>query len=89
MFFHIPALLKKPLAPPQKVFGNRIDQSLWWSLGFAFWTIHIRLVTINKWSNPRTNCKQLNGASAYFDGGLVEMKTAGTHYIASTRNNDA
>ena len=25
---------------------------------------------------PRANCKQLNGASAYFDGGLVEMKTA-------------
>ena len=36
---------------------------------------------------PRTNCKQLNGASAYFDGGLVEMKTVGEHYIASTRNN--
>ncbi|CAJ1380668.1 unnamed protein product [Effrenium voratum] len=35
-----------------------------------------------------TNCKQLNGASAYFDGGLVEMKVAGTHHVASTRNND-
>ena len=38
--------------------------------------------------NSETNCKQLNGASAYFDGGLVEMKTVGTHHIASTRNND-
>ena len=28
-------------------------------------------------SGPRTNCKQLNGASAYFDGGLVEMKQVG------------
>ncbi|CAK9080995.1 Protein DD3-3 [Durusdinium trenchii] len=35
-----------------------------------------------------TNCKQLNGASAYFDGGLVEMKQVGKHYVASTRNND-
>lgn len=38
-------------------------------------------------SGPRTNCKQLNGASAYFDGGLVEMKQVGKHYVASTRNN--
>ncbi|CAE7406509.1 DD3-3, partial [Symbiodinium pilosum] len=38
--------------------------------------------------NSETNCKQLNGASAYFDGGLVEMKTVGSHHIASTRNND-
>eukprot|EP00438_Fugacium_kawagutii_P014091 Skav231794 [mRNA] locus=scaffold734:99355:104163:+ [translate_table: standard] len=38
--------------------------------------------------NSETNCKQLNGASAYFDGGLVEMKTPGKHYVASTRNND-
>lgn len=35
----------------------------------------------------RTNCKQLNGASAYFDGGLVEMKVVGEHHFASTRNN--
>lgn len=34
------------------------------------------------------NCKQLNGASAYFDGGLVEMTQVGAHHIASTRNND-
>ncbi|CAK9044513.1 Protein DD3-3 [Durusdinium trenchii] len=38
--------------------------------------------------NSETNCKQLNGASAYFDGGLVEMKVTGTHHFASTRNND-
>ena len=38
--------------------------------------------------NSETNCKQLNGASAYFDGGLVEMKRVGDHHIASTRNND-
>jgi len=38
--------------------------------------------------NDEANCKQLNGASAYFDGGLVEMKTVGTHHVASTRNND-
>lgn len=38
--------------------------------------------------NSETNCKQLNGASAYFDGGLVEMKQVGEHYVASTRNND-
>jgi hypothetical protein len=31
----------------------------------------------------------LNGASAYFDGGLVEMKQVGEHYVASTRNNVA
>jgi hypothetical protein len=36
----------------------------------------------------RDNCKQLNGASAYFDGGLVMMTEVGTHHIASTRNND-
>lgn len=34
------------------------------------------------------NCKQLNAAPAYFDGGLVEMKVLGTHHVASTRNND-
>ena len=38
--------------------------------------------------NSETNCKQLNGASAYFNGGLVEMKRVGTHHVASTRNND-
>ena len=38
--------------------------------------------------NSETNCKQLNGASAYFDGGLVEMKVVGEHHFASTRNND-
>ncbi|CAJ1410799.1 unnamed protein product [Effrenium voratum] len=38
--------------------------------------------------NSIQNCKQLNGASAYFDGGLVQMKTVGTHKIGSTRNND-
>jgi len=39
-------------------------------------------------NNAEDNCKQLNGASAYFDGGLVEMKHVGVHHIASTRNND-
>jgi hypothetical protein len=39
-------------------------------------------------NNALTNCKQLNGASAYFDGGLVEMTQVGVHHIASTRNND-
>lgn len=38
--------------------------------------------------NSETNCKQLNGASAYFDGGLVEMRVTGTHHVVSTRNND-
>ncbi|CAJ1380662.1 unnamed protein product [Effrenium voratum] len=38
--------------------------------------------------NSETNCKQLNGASAYFNGGLVEMKHVGEHYVVSTRNND-
>eukprot|EP00931_Biecheleriopsis_adriatica_P038083 TRINITY_DN2183_c0_g1_i1.p1 TRINITY_DN2183_c0_g1~~TRINITY_DN2183_c0_g1_i1.p1 ORF type:complete len:1371 (+),score=250.20 TRINITY_DN2183_c0_g1_i1:134-4114(+) len=38
--------------------------------------------------NAENNCKQLNGASAYFDGGLVEMKHVGTHHVVSTRNND-
>lgn len=38
--------------------------------------------------NALSNCKQLNGASAYFDGGLVQMTQAGVHHIASTRNND-
>jgi hypothetical protein len=38
--------------------------------------------------NTMTNCQQLNGASAYFDGGLVQMKQVGTHYVVSTRNND-
>lgn len=39
-------------------------------------------------NNAVENCKQLNGASAYFNGGLVEMKQIGTHHIVSTRNND-
>merc|ERR1712050_354974 len=39
-------------------------------------------------NNQLSNCKQLNGASAYFDGGLVEMTQMGVHHIASTRNND-
>jgi len=38
--------------------------------------------------DAENNCKQLNGASAYFDGGLVQMKQVGEHHIASTRNND-
>lgn len=38
--------------------------------------------------NAVTNCKQLNGASAYFDGGLVQMAQEGVHHIVSTRNND-
>eukprot|EP00930_Biecheleria_cincta_P029979 TRINITY_DN20799_c0_g2_i1.p1 TRINITY_DN20799_c0_g2~~TRINITY_DN20799_c0_g2_i1.p1 ORF type:complete len:1459 (-),score=258.41 TRINITY_DN20799_c0_g2_i1:61-4437(-) len=38
--------------------------------------------------NAKDNCKQLNGASGYFDGGLVMMKQIGTHLVASTRNND-
>ncbi|CAE7559256.1 DD3-3 [Symbiodinium sp. CCMP2456] len=38
--------------------------------------------------NSIQNCKQLNGAPAYFDGGLVEMKTLGSHKVVSTRNND-
>eukprot|EP00931_Biecheleriopsis_adriatica_P060044 TRINITY_DN36032_c0_g1_i1.p1 TRINITY_DN36032_c0_g1~~TRINITY_DN36032_c0_g1_i1.p1 ORF type:complete len:1435 (-),score=279.90 TRINITY_DN36032_c0_g1_i1:50-4354(-) len=38
--------------------------------------------------NSVNNCKQLNGASAYFDAGLVQMKQLGTHKVISTRNND-
>eukprot|EP00405_Crypthecodinium_cohnii_P034865 CAMPEP_0206528020 /NCGR_PEP_ID=MMETSP0325_2-20121206/1704_1 /ASSEMBLY_ACC=CAM_ASM_000347 /TAXON_ID=2866 /ORGANISM="Crypthecodinium cohnii, Strain Seligo" /LENGTH=1325 /DNA_ID=CAMNT_0054023559 /DNA_START=157 /DNA_END=4134 /DNA_ORIENTATION=+ len=38
--------------------------------------------------NADENCKQLNAASAYFDGGVIEMKTIGVHHIVSTRNND-
>eukprot|EP00930_Biecheleria_cincta_P029978 TRINITY_DN20799_c0_g1_i1.p1 TRINITY_DN20799_c0_g1~~TRINITY_DN20799_c0_g1_i1.p1 ORF type:complete len:1074 (-),score=168.99 TRINITY_DN20799_c0_g1_i1:1004-4225(-) len=38
--------------------------------------------------NDEDNCKQLNGASAYFDGGLVPMRQVGTHHVTSTRNND-
>jgi NAD(P)H-flavin reductase len=34
------------------------------------------------------NCAQLNGASAYFDGGVVQMNQVGEHHIMSTRNND-
>mmetsp|Transcript_25366 Transcript_25366/g.45962 ORF Transcript_25366/g.45962 Transcript_25366/m.45962 type:complete len:1344 (-) Transcript_25366:286-4317(-) len=39
-------------------------------------------------NNAEDNCKQLNGASAYFNGGLVQMKQVGVHHVASTRNND-
>eukprot|EP00933_Yihiella_yeosuensis_P077399 TRINITY_DN8783_c0_g2_i1.p1 TRINITY_DN8783_c0_g2~~TRINITY_DN8783_c0_g2_i1.p1 ORF type:complete len:1378 (-),score=299.79 TRINITY_DN8783_c0_g2_i1:373-4506(-) len=39
-------------------------------------------------NNAEDNCKQLNGASAYFDGGLVKMTQVGTHHVVSTRNND-
>jgi hypothetical protein len=35
-----------------------------------------------------SNCKQLNGASAYFDGGLVQMRQVGEHHVVSTRNSD-
>merc|ERR1712190_684472 len=38
--------------------------------------------------NDVGNCRQLNGASAYFDGGLVEMTQVGEHLFSSTRNND-
>ncbi|CAK9010619.1 unnamed protein product [Durusdinium trenchii] len=38
--------------------------------------------------NSVQNCKQLNGATAYFDGGIVQMQTVGQHKVASTRNND-
>lgn len=38
--------------------------------------------------NSVTNCMQLNGASAYFDGGLVQMQQVGVHHFVSTRNND-
>jgi len=34
------------------------------------------------------NCKQLNAASAYFDGGLVQMNRPGWYAYMSTRNND-
>jgi len=35
------------------------------------------------------NCFKLNANSAqYFDGGPVQMKTAGTYYYMSTRNNN-
>jgi hypothetical protein len=42
----------------------------------------------DKDDNDEDNCLQLNAAPAYFDGGLVEMRSIGTHHIASTRNND-
>jgi hypothetical protein len=38
--------------------------------------------------NDLSNCHQLNAASAYFNGGLVEMRTVGEHHIVSTRNSD-
>lgn len=38
--------------------------------------------------NSVQNCKQLNGATATFDGGLVQMRTVGVHKVVSTRNND-
>mmetsp|Transcript_18783 Transcript_18783/g.33372 ORF Transcript_18783/g.33372 Transcript_18783/m.33372 type:complete len:1366 (+) Transcript_18783:92-4189(+) len=38
--------------------------------------------------NAQENCKQLNGASAYFNGGLTQMLHVGAHHILSTRNND-
>ena len=38
--------------------------------------------------NSVENCKQLNGATATFDGGLVQMQTVGAHKVVSTRNND-
>jgi len=38
--------------------------------------------------NDQKNCKQLNGASAYFDGDLVQMNQMGVHHVMSTRNND-
>jgi hypothetical protein len=38
--------------------------------------------------NSVTDCQQLNGASAYFDGGVIEMKQVGEHKVMSTRNND-
>jgi hypothetical protein len=34
------------------------------------------------------NCKKLNMASAYFDGGLVKMDNTGEYYYISTRNNN-
>lgn len=39
-------------------------------------------------NNAITNCQQLNGASAYFDGGLVQMNRVGSYSVTSTRNND-
>lgn len=38
-------------------------------------------------ANAATNCKLLNGASAYFDAGLVQMTNVGSFHVASTRNN--
>ena len=34
------------------------------------------------------NCRKLNSASAYFDGGLVQLKHRGTYHYMSTRNNN-
>jgi hypothetical protein len=34
------------------------------------------------------NCMKLNGAPAYFDGGLVRMNTTGDFYYMSSRNNN-
>merc|ERR1740121_490095 len=42
----------------------------------------------NNNNDDTQNCKQLNGASAYFDGGIIEMRQRGVHHIGSTRNND-
>jgi len=38
--------------------------------------------------NSVQNCKQLNAASAYFDGGLIQMDNRGVHHVMSTRNNE-
>ncbi|CAK0864148.1 unnamed protein product [Prorocentrum cordatum] len=51
------------------------------------------IVTCNQNADPNedqseTDCQQLNGASAYFDGGVIEMKQIGEHKVMSTRNND-
>ncbi|KAK3288761.1 hypothetical protein CYMTET_3778 [Cymbomonas tetramitiformis] len=38
--------------------------------------------------NSIDNCKVLNLAPAYYDGGLVKLQKAGTHHYMSTRNNN-
>lgn len=35
-----------------------------------------------------TNCMKLNAASAYFNGGLIQLNNTGTFYYMSTRNNN-
>jgi hypothetical protein len=42
----------------------------------------------NNVNQDPTNCMELNAASPYFNGGLIQLNNTGTFYYMSTRNNN-